>query len=268
MTGGGVQPPGGIDPSRPNPARVYDALLGGKDHYSVDRRAADEILAAVPTAGAMARANRAFLQRAVRFLAAEAGTRQFIDIGTGLPTQGNVHQVAQAIVPDACVLYIDNDPVVLAHGRALLAGDTTVIVDGDLRDPDQILRHPDVRRGIDFARPVAVLLLAILHFVTDEEDPSGIVAHLRDAMVPGSYLVLSHATADFNHDAATKAARAYDSASVPIVLRSRGEIDRLFQGFELVQPGLVQLAAWRPDESPAQWQEKVWAYAGVARKRP
>ena len=229
MTGGGVQPPGGIDPSRPNPARVYDALLGGKDHYSVDRRAADEILAAVPTAGTMARANRAFLQRAVRFLAAEAGIRQFIDIGTGLPTQGNVHQIAQASVPDARVIYVDNDPVELAHGRALLA---------------------------------------ILHFVTDEEDPSGIVAHLRDAMVPGSYLVMSHATADFNPEAATKAARAYDRASVPIVLRSRAEIDRLFQGLELVGPGLVQLAAWRPDESPTQGQEKVWAYAGAARKRP
>ena len=266
MTSRGLPPPRGIDPRTPNPARIYDALLGGKDHYPADRRAADEILAAVPTAGAMAHANRAFLQRAVRYLA-QQGIRQFIDIGTGLPTQGNVHQAAQAIVPDARVVYVDNDPVVLAHGRALLAGDRTEIVEGDLRHPDQILRHPDVRRAIDFARPVAVLLLAILHFVTDEEDPDGIVAHLRDAMAPGSYLVLSHATVDFNPNAATKATRAYDRASVPIVLRSRAEIERLYQGFELIEPGLVQLAAWRPNRPPAQGQDEVWAYAGVGRKR-
>jgi SAM-dependent methyltransferase len=260
--------PAEIDAGTAHPARIYDALLGGKDNFPADRRAADQILAAVPTAGAMARANRAFLQRAVRFLTREAGIRQFLDIGTGLPTSGTVHQVAQAITPHARVVYVDNDPVVLAHGRALLAGDRSVIVDGDVRHPDQILRHPDIGQSIDFARPVAVLLLAILHFVTDAQDPVGIVARLRDAMAPGGYLVLSHATADFSPDVATTAARAYERSSAPIVLRSRAEIQRLFQGFELVDPGLVQVAAWRPDEPPAQGQGEVWAYAGVGRKLP
>jgi len=255
-----------IDTSTPNPARIYDYLLGGKDHFPADRTAAEEILAAVPQARAGARENRAFLGRAVRYLAAEAGIRQFLDIGTGLPTQGNVHQIAQAIAPDAPVVYVDNDPVVHAHAAALLAGGHTVAVLGDLRQPEAILAHPEVRRVLDFGRPVAVLLVAILHFVRDEEDPAGIVARLRDGLAPGSYLVVSHATADFHPEVAAKVTAVYEQATAPLVLRSRDQIGRLFDGFELVAPGLVQPAAWRPDgEGPASPGAGGF-HAGVGRR--
>ncbi len=229
-----------IDTGTPHPARIYDCLLGGKDHFPADRKAAEQILAAVPQAGAMARANRAFLQRAVRFLAAEASIGQFLDLGSGLPTHGNVHQVARQIAPEAKVVYVDNDPIVHAHGNALLADEQTTILFADLREPD---------------------------FVRDREDPAGIVAQLRDAMAPGSYLVLSHATADFDPAAANTAARAYDRATAPLTLRRHAEVARLFDGLELVTPGLVQVAQWRPDPEQAATQGEVWAYGGVGCKR-
>ncbi len=183
--------PAGIDTSRPNPARIYDALLGGKDNFPADRDAAEAILDVAPPARRGAKENRAFLQRAVRYLAREAGIRQFLDIGTGLPTQGNVHQIAQAIAPDARVAYVDHDPVVHVHANALLADNTTTVaVLADLREPEVILGHPEVRRVLDFTRPLAVLLVAVLHFLRDEEDPAGIVARLRDAMAPRNYVVI------------------------------------------------------------------------------
>jgi hypothetical protein len=248
MTSRGVYPPDGIDPRTPNPARVYDALLGGKDHYEVDRAAAEAILAAAPQAGEGARENRAFLQRAVRYLA-QQGIRQFLDIGTGLPTQGNVHQVARQVAPDARVVYVDHDPVVYAHANALLANNSpsTLAVLADLRQPEAILGHPQVRGLLNFAQPVGVLLVAVLHFIRDEEDPGGIVARLRDAMAPGSFLVVSHATGDFHPQAGAKITEVYQRASAPLVLRSRGQIGRFFRGFELVEPGLVQPAAWCPE---------------------
>ena len=230
-----------IDTGTPHPARIYDCLLGGKDHFPADRKAAEQILAAVPQAGAMARANRAFLQRAVRFLAAEASIGQFLDLGSGLPTHGNVHQVARQIAPEAKVVYVDNDPIVHAHGNALLADEQTTILFADLREPARIVDHPKVRRLLDLDQPVGVLLVAILHFVRDREDPAGIVAQLRDAMAPGSYLVLSHATADFDPAAANTAARAYDRATAPLTLRRHAEVARLFDGLELVTPGLVPM---------------------------
>jgi SAM-dependent methyltransferase len=254
-----------LDASIPNAARIYDYLLGGKDHFPADRHAAEEVLAVVPQARQGAKENRAFLQRAVRFLAAEAGIRQFLDIGTGLPTQGNVHQVAQAAAPDARVVYVDHDPVVHVHASALLADDsTTVAVLADLREPEAILAHPEVRRLLDFARPVGVLLVAVLHFIRDEEDPAGIVARLRQALAPGSFLVISHATADFHPEVAAKVTEVYRQASAPLVLRSRAAIQRVFDGFDLVAPGLVQPAAWRPDPGTGSSSAGGF-YSGVGR---
>ncbi len=266
MTGQPSGLPAEIDTSTAHPARMYDYYLGGKDNYPADRRAAEQVLAAVPSAPAMARANRAFLHRAVRFLAAEAGIRQFVDIGTGLPTSPNVHQIAQAVTPNARVVYVDNDPIVHVHANALLAGEATSSILADLRQPDAILDHPTLRRRIDLTQPVALLLVAILHFLCDDEDPAGIVARLRDRLADGSYLVLSHATADFNPQAAAAAARAYDQAAAPMVLRSHAEIERLFDGFELVDPGLVQVSRWRPDDQRAAAKGEVWAYGGVGRR--
>jgi hypothetical protein len=260
-------PPGGIDTTTANPARIYDALLGGKDHYPVDRAAADAILKAAPQARQGARENRAFLQRTVRFLAAEAGIRQFLDIGTGLPTQGNVHQVAHLVAADARVVYVDHDPVVHVHANALLANNspTTVAVLADLREPEAILDNAQVRRLLDFTRPVGVLLVAVLHFIRDEEDPAGIVARLREAMAPGSFLVVSHATGDFHPQAGAKVTEVYRQASAPLVLRSRQSIERFFDGFDLVEPGLVQPAAWRPDPGPVSPSAGGF-YSGVGQR--
>jgi hypothetical protein len=242
-----VAPPG-FDPSVAHPARMYDYFLGGKDNFPADREAAERLLAAVPETRVGARENRAFLQRAIQFLAGEAGIRQFLDIGTGLPTQGNVHEIAQGIAPESRVVYVDNDPVVHVHASALLAGGNTAAILADLRQPEAILNHPQVRGLLDFDQPMGLLLVAVLHFIRDEEDPAGIVARLRDAMAPGSYLVLSHATGDlYPPEIGAQASGAYDRATAPLVLRSTAEIARLFDGFELVDPGLVQLSLWRPD---------------------
>jgi hypothetical protein len=259
-------PPFHIDPSTPNPARIYDALLGGKDHYPVDGAAAEAILAAAPQARQGARENRAFLQRAVRYLARQ-GIRQFLDIGTGLPTQGNVHQAARQVTPDAKVVYVDHDPMVHVHANALLANNspTALAVLADLREPEAVLDHPGVRRLLDFTQPIGVLLVAVLHFVRDEEDPAGIVARLRQAMAPGSFLVISHATGDFHPQAGTKVTEVYQQASAPLVLRSRGQIGRFFRGFDLVEPGLVQPAAWRPDAGPTRPSAGGF-YSGVGRR--
>jgi hypothetical protein len=213
----------------------------------------------------MARANRAFLQRAVRFLA-WAGIRQFLDIGTGLPTRGSVHQTVHEITPDARVIYVDNDPIVLAHSRALLASEHTEVVEGDLRKPDSILGDAGVGKAIDFDQPVAVLLVAILHFLTDHDQPDQVVGRFVEAMAPGSYLVISHATADSNPQAATQAARAYEHATSPIALRSYAEVARLFGGLLMIPPGLVQLPDWRPDPS-TKGSLEVWAYGGVGQRR-
>jgi hypothetical protein len=198
---------GEIDTTTPHPARIYDALLGGKDNYAADREAVRNLLRAAPEVRDSARANRAFLQRVVRFLVGEAGIRQIIDIGTGIPTAGNVHEVAGPIALDTRVAYVDNDPIVHVHANALLTGTgTTSIVLADLREPEAILAHPGVTELIDFTRPVALLLVAILHFLTEEENPGRIVATLTSALPPGSYLALSHATADLRPQAARTAA--------------------------------------------------------------
>lgn len=232
---------GTIDTTVPNVARVYDYMLGGKDNFSVDRAAANQILTAFPEAREGVRQNRAFLGRVVEYLAGQAGIRQFLDIGAGLPTQKNVHEVARAITPDARVVYVDNDPVVCVHGRVLLAeSDEVAMVEADLRQPDGILTDPTTRALIDFDRPVALLLVAILHFISDEDDPFGVVARLRDAMAPGSYLVISHMLDAEERRADTDQVRnVYSRASAGVHPRTREQIMRFFEGFELLDEDVL-----------------------------
>ena len=260
-----------IDTTRPHPARMYDAYLGGKDNYAADREAVRQILRNWPEVRAMARANRAAMQRMVRFLAGEAGMRQFLDIGTGIPSTGNVHEVAGQVAPDSRVVYVDNDPIVHVHANALLTGSgTTSIVLADLREPGEILAHPKVRELIDFSKPVALLLIAILHFITEEENPYGIVATLRDGLPSGSFLALSHGTADFHPPGvAGEAAASYETATAPLVLRTLDRVSAFFDGFELVEPGVVQAPLWRPDGKPPRPKDlaKIGVYAGVGQKR-
>ena len=259
--------PDQIDTTTPHPARMYDAYLGGTDNYQVDRAAVAEVIKRAPEIRAIARANRAFLGRAVRYLAGECGIDQFLDIGTGIPTAGNVHEVAQQAAPGARVAYVDNDPIVNAHASALLTGPgSTGIVLADLRDPEAILSHPVTRELIDFSRPVALLLIAILHFITGDENPARILAVLRDALPPGSYLALSHVTSDFRTSAATSAMDVYRNATSPVTLRTHAEISGFFDGWDLVEPGLVQAPLWRPDGPAPKNLNKLWIYGGVARR--
>jgi hypothetical protein len=253
-----------IDTSRPHPARIYDYLLGGKDNYQVDREAGEQLIGVAPEARIGVQANRAFLQRAVRHVV-RAGVRQILDIGTGLPTSPNVHEIAREIAPDVRIAYVDNDPIVNTHANTLMseAGTTSVVL-ADLRDPQAILNHPDVHRVIDFDQPVALLLVAILHFVTNAEEPERIVATLRDALPVGSYLVLSHATSDFNDRRET--ATAYTNATASMNLRNRAEIARFFDGFDLIEPGVAQVPFWRPDSEPTADEREIGFYGGVGIK--
>jgi hypothetical protein len=234
--------------THPNIARVYDAFMGGKDSLGVDREVAARVAEAQPLVVAGVRANRAFLRRAVAFLAG-LGVDQFLDLGSGLPTGENVHEVAGRVNPGARVVYVDNDPVVLVHARALLVDNVrTIVVEGDVREPGAILADPDVRAHLDFTRPVAVVMVAILHFVMSQEDPARIVGTFRKAMAPGSALVVTHVVDDGDDrvDAATrKGAQIYSQTTAPFVVRTRAEVSGWFQGFWLVPPGLVDADAWR-----------------------
>jgi hypothetical protein len=258
-------------PDVPNVARMYDYMLGGKDHYPADRAAAQRAFAATPedvVRGGVLQ-NRKFLGRAVRYLAGELGVRQFLDIGTGLPTMNNVHEVAYAAAAGTRVVYVDNDPVVIAHGRDMLNGvPNATIIPGDLRDPAGILADGVLRSWLDFSQPIAVLLVAVLHFISDEEDPRGIVAALMDAVPPGSYLVVSHVSAD-GYAKAANAARAWDDASAGLHMRSRAEVEAMLAGFSLVDPGeLVWTAQWHPDEQtpPIDSPGGATVWCGIARK--
>ncbi len=255
-------------PDIPSTARIYDYLLGGKDNYPADRAAAEQIAQALPNVRTAVQWNRAFLGRAIRFLAAEHGIRQFIDIGTGLPAVRNVHEVARDAAPGSRVAYVDNDPVVLAHGRHLLHGLAgTTILAHDLREPDEILADPGLRALIDFEEPVAVLLVAVLHFIPDEDDPAGIIGKLLEPFPAGSYLVVSHGTADAVPEV-NAAAEVYDQATTSAHVRSRDQLLRLAGGLDLVPPGIVWLPEWRPDpggELPPNPAE-AYFYALVARK--
>jgi SAM-dependent methyltransferase len=256
-----------IDVTRPHPARMYDYYLGGKDHWQADREAAEQVLAVAPEVRAIARANRAFLRRAVRYLARDKGITQFLDIGTGIPTSPNVHETAAGHVTSPKVVYADNDPVIHAHANALLTGTgTTRIILADLHDPDVIIEQASA--FLDFTKPVGLLLVAILHFFPDEDDPAGIVATLRDALAPGSLLVVSHGTTDFHPAEVTGTAMAaYDGAAAPLVLRPRAAIERFLDGFTPEDPGLVQAPLWRPDAKPRPGDlKKIGMYAAVAAK--
>jgi S-adenosyl methyltransferase len=264
---GGEYAPTLVDTSRPHPARMYDAYLGGKDNYAADRAAVEHVLATVPEIRDIALANRAFMRRVVRRLAKEKGISQFLDIGTGIPTSPNVHEVAAEYAPGARVVYVDNDPIVHAHANALLTGTgATKIVLADLRDPRTIIA--EALGFLDFTRPIALLLVAILHFLPNEDDPAGIVATLRDALPAGSWLALSHGTTDFHPaEVTTPAAAAYDTAPAPLVLRPCEQIEAFFDGFILESPGIVQAPLWHPDtrRRPKDLM-KIGIYAGAAVK--
>lgn len=260
--------PPGVDTQRANVARVYDYLLGGSHNFLADQDVGRMIVAVEPNARAIGRANREFLGRAVRFLAA-SGIRQFLDVGSGIPTEGNVHQVARRAAPGSRVVYVDIDPVAIAHSKALLAGDEdATIIDADLREPEKILRHEDSQRLIDFSQPVGLLLVAVLHFISDAEDPWHIVATMRDALAPGSYLVLCHGTEEGKPAAAHAAEKVYNSTvATSLHMRSREDIQRFFDGFELVEPGLVDIPEWRPGNPEDADLSKFWGgLVGVARK--
>ena len=261
--------PPGINTTVAHAARVYDYWLGGKDNFAADRALGDAIMAAVPTIRLMARANRDFLARAVRYLAREAGIRQFLDIGTGIPTAGNTHEVAQQVAPESRVVYVDNDPIVAVHARALIASHqagATVFIQADLREPDQILAHPGLAATLDMSQPVALLLVAVLMYFRDNENPRGMVATLVDALAPGSYLAISHPTADFNADAMAAAVAAATRGGITLVPRSRAETESFFTGLELVGPGVVPVLSWRPEGGQPADPRSAYYYAGIARK--
>jgi hypothetical protein len=260
--------PDTIDIERPSAARMYDYFLGGSHNFAVDREAARQAIELMPDMPLWAQANRAFLRRAVRFLA-DAGVRQFLDIGSGIPTVGNVHEIAQRSAPGARVVYVDIDPIAVAHSRELLAGnDHARVVQEDLRRPETIINNPTVRDMLDFTRPIAVLIVAVLHFVGDDAEPYRLVAQLRDAVPAGSYLVLSHATADgVSAESRLAGEQVYRRSDTPFVSRGRAEVARFFDGFEMVEPGLVWAPLWRPDSPPAVDSEKSAVFAGVGRSR-
>jgi len=256
------------DPAVPSPARMYNYCLGGRDNYAVDRDAAEKVLSAVPSARRSAYANRYFLMRAVLAMA-DQGIRQFIDLGTGIPASPNVHELARAIHPGAHVLYVDNDPVVTSHNKALLAkGDGIHALQADIRDPDTILASTELRQIIDFTQPVGVLFAAVLHFVRDCDDPHGIVRSFADRMVSGSYLALSHVSSDGTHPSVIAAIHdAYSAASAPAIFRTETDIRGFFDGFNLIHPGLVDVTQWFPYTSVFYAQlPAVRFLSGVGRK--
>jgi hypothetical protein len=270
VTTAGQLPPE-IDTSRPHAARIYDYFLGGENHFAADRAVAEKSLASMPSGRVGAREQRAFLGRAVRYLAGEAGVRQFLDIGAGLPTAGNVHEVAQAIVPSARVVYVDNDPLVLAHAGVLLTSSQegrTAYIHADLRSPDAILSSPAVREVLDFSQPVALMLVGILHFLEDEGEPERTVATLLDALPPGSYLTASHLNPEHDPEGVAAGVRAYLAGGVTVQARDSGELAALaFRDLRLVPPGVVSVSEWRPkSEGPRPTPAEVSCYGGVGYK--
>lgn len=261
-----------IDTTRPHSARMYDYYLGGKDHFQVDRDTAEAAARSWTAVRTAVRENRAFLGRAVRHLVREAGIRQFLDIGTGLPSANNVHEVAQALDPSCRVVYVDNDPIVLAHAHALLTSSPqgrTAYIDADLHDPRGILDEPAVRGTLDFDQPIALMLVAILHFLTDEDDPRQIVHTLLDALPTGSYLTASHVTPEHDPEGVHGLEQAYRNGGIPAQARTAAEFTELaFGGLELIEPGVALVSEWRPDGAATRPRaDEVNWYGGIARKR-
>jgi hypothetical protein len=258
----------GIDLDRPSAARVYDFYLGGFHNFAADRAMGQQAVRMWPELPEIMQANRAFLRRAVEFLVG-AGVRQFLDLGSGIPTVGNVHEVAQRAAPDTRVVYVDNDPVAVEHSRAILAGDErTAVVQADLRDPDAVLADPAVRALLDSDGPTAVLMFAVLHFVPDDADPAGLVARFRDAVPAGSYLALSHATAGQQAGRAAEHRSLYQRTATPMTMRTRDQVVRLFDGWDLVEPGVVYMPQWRPEPGAptVERPERITGLAGVGRR--
>ncbi|MGC4834017.1 SAM-dependent methyltransferase [Micromonospora vinacea] len=275
MTRDKAAPPG-IDPNIPSVARVYDFFLGGKDNFEVDRKVAEHALRITPDGPAAGQANRAFLRRVIRFLVSEAGIDQFLDIGSGLPTQGNVHEVATEQNPKAQVVYVDNDPIVLTHGRALLAAEgTATVIQADIREPEAILNHADVRRFLDFDRPIGLLLFAILHHLGDDEDPRAVAAALIDALPSGSYVAISHFRDPGERDPegsrkAREVERIFNESLGTGRWRTDEEILSFADGLTVLEPGLVPLAEWRPEpDAPAGVQTDTYhTFVGLLARKP
>ena len=253
--------PSDVDLGKPNAARVYDYILGGANNFDVDREFAKRLMTMIPDAQAVAQENRAFLRRVVTYLA-ERGVRQFIDLGSGIPTVGNTHEVAQRVAPGAKIIYVDSEPVAVAHSELILQdNENAEILREDVRDVPAVLGHPATRRLIDFDEPVAIRMFMVLHFVPDGEEPDRLVARYRDATMPGSYLAISHVTADGRPEVAD-AMREYQATASPVTERTRAEVTPFFDGYELVSPGLVFTREWRP-EIELTYRESSPIYGGV-----
>ncbi|MET9757882.1 SAM-dependent methyltransferase [Streptomyces sp. NPDC006372] len=259
-----------IDTSRPHSARMYDYYLGGKDHFEIDKQAAERVAEAYPAIFVCARENRAFMHRATRALAREHGIRQWLDIGTGIPTEPNLHQVAQSVVSDARVVYADNDPLVLKYAERLMRSSPegrTTYIEADVNDPQTLLNAPELAEVLDLNRPVALSLNALMHFVTDAQDPYGIVRRLLDVLPSGSALALSHCTPDFDPATWQKVTDIYTSAGTPVRFRSREDVARFFDGLDLLDPGVTVGHRWRPDategEAPTDAEVSLWTGVGI-----
>jgi hypothetical protein len=268
---GGLEPGGegsSLDTSVPHIARVYNFWLGGKDNYEADRETAEKVMAAFPDILASVRAQRAFLGRAVHYLVAEAGIRQFLDLGTGLPSADNTHEVAQSAAPESRVVYVDNDPIVLAHARALLTSSpegATDYIEADVRNTGMILQ--EAARTLDFGQPVAVMLLGVLHCIPDEDDPRAIAGRLMAAVPPGSYLIIAHPASDIATEQMTRSTREYnDQSPLHLTMRTHAQVSRFFEGLELVDPGVVQLHRWRPGVGDLDHDRELANYGGVGQK--
>ncbi|KJS57327.1 methyltransferase [Streptomyces rubellomurinus subsp. indigoferus] len=260
----------GVDTSTPHSARVYDHWLGGKTNFPPDRAMAEAIEEAVPSVREMAKANRTFQGRAVRHLAREHGIRQFLDLGTGIPTSPNTHEIAESVSPGTRVVYVDNDPIVLAHARALMVstpGSRTTYIHADLREPEKLFADPALTSTLDLTRPVGLLMIAVLMLIADEDDPWGRVAALRDALPAGSCLALTTPTQDFDPEAVGRVAAAARAGGMTLVPRGHDEVLRFFDGWELVEPGLTPVLAWRPDGEPPADPRAAYYWGGVAIKR-
>jgi hypothetical protein len=260
--------PIGVNVDIPSAARIYDYALGGAHNFAADRAAADALFRALPEAPLVARSNRAFLQRAVRYLC-EQGITQFLDLGSGIPTVGNVHEIAQHLNPETRVVYVDNEPIAVEHTIELLADlPYAEIVQADMRDPDAVLKDPMTRRMIDFDRPVAVMMVAVLHYVSADDDVAQIVGRYRDALPPGSFVVVSHTTEDPRPEVAAAIKAVFDATATPVTHRSREEVAALFEGLELVEPGVVWTPQWRPaDDAEPLYANPEWSatFAAVGR---
>ncbi len=263
------QKPPGVDTSKAHAARVWNYLLGGKDNYPADWEVAERFIAIMPSIVDLARADRAFLGRVVRYLAGEVGIRQFLDIGTGLPTANNTHEVAQTVAPECRIVYADNDPLVLVHARALLTSSpegATDYVDADLRDPDMILR--EAARTLDFTEPIGLMLLAIVDHILDTDEVAAIVNRLLDALPPGSFMAMTHATAEIDGELMLDGIQRWNEGGAipPLTVRSLQEITRFFDGVELLEPGVVSCSLWRPDPRQIGHPVEVDLFGGVGRK--